>query len=83
VATYASAGELQALHVAPFGPAKGQDALASEQVERERVDAFLVNDDKTLVVAVADLVAPARGPGVMEWSNTNELRAIVTNFVWA
>lgn len=43
-------------HVAPLGTAKGHDALASEHVERKRVNALLVDNDKRLVSACASQI---------------------------
>lgn len=53
----AAADELQALHVAALGAAQGEDAVLGQDVEGERVDALLVDDDEGLLgVAAADLV---------------------------
>mmetsp|Transcript_9834 Transcript_9834/g.15159 ORF Transcript_9834/g.15159 Transcript_9834/m.15159 type:complete len:399 (-) Transcript_9834:412-1608(-) len=44
----APAGERQPLHVAPLGPPDGHDALLGEHVQRERVDALLVDHHEAL-----------------------------------
>lgn len=49
--------ELEPLHVATLGAPEGHDALLGEHVEREGVDALLVDEDKGLGLAVADDVA--------------------------
>merc|ERR1711939_419185 len=45
----------QALEIALLTAPEANDALFGEHVERERVDALLVDDDKGLAVAVAHL----------------------------
>lgn len=45
-----SAGQRDALHVATLGAPQGDDALLGEHVQRERVDALLVDDHESLVL---------------------------------
>lgn len=53
----ATADKLQPLHVAPLRAPQRQDAVLGEHVERQRVDALLVDDDKVLLgILAADLL---------------------------
>lgn len=54
--SYSAASELKALHVASLGAAESNNTLLGKHVEREGVDALLVDDHKRLVLAVADLI---------------------------
>lgn len=56
-----STGAGEALHVTPLGPAKGEDALLGQQIQRHRVNALLVHHQKGFVCALAHLPQP-QGP---------------------
>lgn len=52
----AAASQRQALHVAALGAAQRHDALLGQRVQRQRVDALLVDQHERLVRAVAHLL---------------------------
>ena len=47
-----SVGDRAPLHVPPLRAAEGEDAVLREDVQTERVDALLVDDDKVLLLLV-------------------------------
>mmetsp|Transcript_16185 Transcript_16185/g.48159 ORF Transcript_16185/g.48159 Transcript_16185/m.48159 type:complete len:534 (-) Transcript_16185:26-1627(-) len=58
----ASARQLQPLHVALLGAPQRHDALLGQQVQRQRVDALLVDEHKRLVGRVAHLALEVDDP---------------------
>ena len=45
---HAGDGEYSPFHVASFCPPEGKDAIFGEEIQTERVDTFLVDDDEIL-----------------------------------
>jgi hypothetical protein len=51
-----STGQGHSFHVSPFGPAQGQNTLSGKSIKAQRVNAFLVNNNKGLVSSIADFL---------------------------